>query len=99
MVLGGVEVAGGKLKEQGYAHWNLENIGATNETGFTALPGGVCTEDGDFFVNGKTGYFWSSTESNYYYYAWYRSLYHYHEEVEYSDSPKENGFSVRCIKD
>jgi len=38
--LGGKIIAGGKMKETGTAHWTSPNIGATNETGFTALPGG-----------------------------------------------------------
>jgi uncharacterized protein (TIGR02145 family) len=39
--LGGKELAGGKLKEKGIYHWSAPNDGATNESGFSALPGGM----------------------------------------------------------
>lgn len=39
--LGGEILAGGKLKETGTSHWASPNTGATNESGFTARPGGI----------------------------------------------------------
>jgi uncharacterized protein (TIGR02145 family) len=46
--LGGIGDAGGKLKESGFTHWSSPNTGATNETGFTALPGGYRYYGGTF---------------------------------------------------
>ncbi len=54
--LGGVSVAGGPMKETGTSHWILPNEGATNESGFTGLPGGVrSSQDGSFFDLGDNG--------------------------------------------
>ena len=47
--LGGEEIAGGKLKETGTTHWTSPNTDATNQTGFTALPGGGRRSNGEFF--------------------------------------------------
>ena len=58
--LGGEEVAGGKMKEAGYAHWTEMNVGATNSSGFCGLPGGV--RDGIFYALGGGVRFWSTTE-------------------------------------
>ena len=53
---------GGKLKEAGTAHWASPNTGATNESGFTALPGGSrFYNDGIYQNMGGLGYFWSSS--------------------------------------
>ena len=71
--LGGESVAGGKMKEAGTAHWNSPNTGATNESGFTGLPGGLRTVSGTFFKpNGSLPNIWSSTEGGNN--AWRRSL-------------------------
>jgi uncharacterized protein (TIGR02145 family) len=96
--LGGEGVAGGKLKETGTAHWLISNAGATNETGFTALPGGSRLNNGTFVYIGISGYWWSATElnaSN----AWYRSMSTYFSNVDRHNLYKEWGFSVRCVRD
>jgi uncharacterized protein (TIGR02145 family) len=59
--LGGTNVAGGKLKETGTAHWDSPNTGATDEYGFTALPGGWRMFLGSFYYVGSLGYLWSAT--------------------------------------
>jgi len=71
--LGGESVAGGKLKETGTTHWASPNTDATNETGFTALPGGYRGSNGTFNYIGYFGYWWSASESNTNY-AWYRNM-------------------------
>jgi uncharacterized protein (TIGR02145 family) len=96
--LGGERVAGGKLKETGTAHWVSPNTGATNETGFAALPGGIRVDGGTFYYVGLSGSWWSSTESSSDD-AWYRAM-HYHLRFVHSSSPNElHGFSVRCLRD
>lgn len=58
--LGGREVAGGKLKARGTKYWKSPNVGATNETGFSALPGGFRDNQGEFFGFGERfGLWWS----------------------------------------
>jgi uncharacterized protein (TIGR02145 family) len=97
--LGGENVSGGKLKETGTAHWLSPNTGATNETGFTSLPGGYRSNYGAFYDIGHIAYWWSSTESSMTT-AWCRSMYYNTSNVLRSGGLKENaGFSVRCVKD
>ena len=98
--LGGVDIAAGKMKEAGPSHWASPNEGATNSSGFTALPGGFRT--GLFGFSYLTGgaNFWSSTEYSSTY-AWYRNLY-YNSEAVYRNNTgyfKMDGFSCRCLKD
>jgi len=94
--LGGEAVARGKLKEIGTAHWLSPNYSATNETGFSALPGGFYY-GGSFYSLGSYGYWWSSTEysSN----AWLRSMNYNDGEVYRGNYGKFYSFSVRCVRD
>jgi len=96
--LGGESVAGDSLKEAGTAHWLPPNTGATNSTGFNALPGGNRRDNGAFYVIGYSGFWWSSTASNATH-AWTRSMYCNGANV-YRTNFNENtyGFSVRCVK-
>lgn len=96
--LGGSNVAGGKLKETSITHWNSPNTGATNESGFSALPGGFRYYDGSFNDLGYNGYWWSATAYDATY-AWYRSLNYDYENVHRNDYYKVYGFSVRCLRD
>jgi uncharacterized protein (TIGR02145 family) len=96
--LGGTSDAGGKLKETGTTHWSSPNTGATNETGFTALPGGFRNYYGSFFSIGNLGYWWSATEDDPDG-AWYRGMNYGNSSVNRDVSTKELGFSVRCLRD
>jgi len=102
--------AGGKLKEQGTDHWIDPNLGASDDYGFTALPGGFRTgsRSGSFFGVGYLGRWWVNTES---YNPWWdnadsvlrwarcRTLFFDSDEVVSGMGLKKNGYSVRCVKD
>ncbi|MGC9331126.1 MAG: FISUMP domain-containing protein [Bacteroidales bacterium] len=88
---------GGNLKEAGITNWTTPNTGATNSSGFTALPGGD-SWSGSFHDAGNGGYWWSSTESDATY-AWRRYLYYSYATVNRGRNHKAYGFSVRCVKD
>ena len=91
-------VEGGMLKEAGTSHWQSPNIGATNESGFFALPGGYRNLDGYFDLLGCYASFWSSAEygSNS---PWMRYLDFDNSKVERSNVYIRRGFSVRLIRD
>lgn len=97
--IGGEDVSGGKLKETGTTFWNSPNNGATNETGFTARPGGQRNINGTFNNIGVNGYWWSNTEYSSPPYAWSRLMQYNSGSVYSSGSEIELGFSVRCVKD
>jgi uncharacterized protein (TIGR02145 family) len=94
-----------KLKEVGTTHWVSPNTEATNETGFTALPGGSRRSYG-FLENGTEGSWWTSDIYGQYGPAdrpkddaWYYSMSIYSGDIRRASGNKEIGFSVRCVKD
>jgi len=93
-------IAGGKLKETGTTHWISPNTGATNETGFTALPGGSNGTLGGFKYIGSDGSWWSSTaySTGYVTTAYVRYIYNNDTKVGRTNWSENNGLSVRCIK-
>lgn len=103
--LGGVSVAGGKLKEAGLVNWNSPNTGATNITGFTGRPGGLYDVQNlnGFMQKGDFTYFWSTDEnSSETIYGKVLSLYKsssadWGSQFGYNMF-KQSCISVRCIK-
>jgi len=89
---------GGKLKERGTSRWKDPNTGATNETGFTALPGAFRAFNGMFYPVGEGCGFWTSSECDRDT-AWNRGLDYKNTAVYRYSYPKKRGFSVRCVKD
>lgn len=93
--LGGSSLAGGKLKETGTSHWVSPNTGATNVTGFTALPGGYSS--GGFANLGLWGYWWSYPAGGIGS-ATPRVMNCYDRTLSGASDNKFIGFSVRCLK-
>lgn len=96
--LGGTTEAGGKLKSVGTLFWSSPNSGATNLSGFTALPGGRRNTNGTFNYKGDYASFWTSTQ--------YSDTQSWYVQVGYNSITVTNSFrtmtyghSVRCIKD
>jgi uncharacterized protein (TIGR02145 family) len=96
--LGGVASAGGKMKEEGFGHWRAPNTGATNESGFSGLPGGTVGYGG-YADMGAYGRWWTSTEydiaSFTAYFVWISDD---NTELNIGEATKELGFCVRCLK-
>ena len=98
--LQGDTIAGKKLKEYGTTHWANPNTGATNQSGFTALPGGYrYWFNGTFQGESMTSYWWTSTENtNDLTQAWYRQLSATQNLVYRGVVEKQAGKYVRCVK-
>ena len=110
--LGGESIAGAALKEADTTHWQFPNVGATNETGFTALPGGEMGRDDYYSTNPNDNKFVSlEIMANF----WASSINFFESDpietgseyfISYNETylrqykvPNFQGVSVRCIKD
>jgi len=99
--LGGKMVAGGKMKEAGTLYWHEPNEGATNQSGFSALPAGRQYHHSYCFLGEYTN-LWSSTEFINDYdpdIVWCRYMSQSHEQLCRFTYKKNYGLSVRCLKD
>ncbi|MBP7848865.1 MAG: hypothetical protein KA053_01185 [Lentimicrobiaceae bacterium] len=88
--------AGGALK--GFNEWWWPNTGATNSSGFTAMPGGMRYEQGYFYGKGESGIYWTSNEDTAGF-AIGRSMHNNGQNIGRLRLEQEKGASVRCIKD
>ena len=96
--LGGADEAGGKLKEENSTHWSSPNTGATNLSGFSALPAGYNGSEPYKYFIGKNAYFWSYDEG-FDDSEVARALYFDKAEFSRYGIDRANGLSVRCLKD
>ena len=92
----GLATQGGKLKEAGSDHWVTSGPRMTNETGFTALPGGVWGTRGFQWMSSRA-YFWTSTELPSFAKAWNFSLME-DASLRRNNLPYRFKMSVRCIR-
>jgi uncharacterized protein (TIGR02145 family) len=102
--LGGVAVAGGKMKTSGTTYWIGPNTGATNESGFSALPGGYRNSEGIFYDFRYKAFFWSTADSDTGDIALRQFNYDSNRETRLGSSIlyttfKSTGASIRCLKD
>ena len=96
--LGGMDVAGGKLKDYESTSWYTPNSGASNESGFGALPAGRRYDHGLFTGRGYYAQFYSSTEYNSA--EAYNLMLGYDYEIAFVyNYKKKYAISVRCIQD
>jgi len=97
--LGGRNTAGGKLKASGPKYWNPPNQGATNESGFSGLPGGHLVIADIFSGIGRGGYWWSSSSEDMFFFNRVWRLRYDSERITSTDELESSGFSVRCLRE
>lgn len=95
--LGGINLAGGKLKETGNGHWVSPNTGATNETGFTSVAGGDRNYYGEYINIGYFGIYWSSSDYSITE-AWTWNTVWNYGDIARMTYIKRYGIYVRCLK-
>lgn len=88
---------GGKLKSDEQDTWKAPNKGATDEYKFEALPGGYRMGSGEYKGLSQSALFWTATENGRVQ-AKCRELYYGRSDIYRDNAEKNNGFSVRCIK-
>lgn len=96
--LGSEYIAGGKLKTSGTSDWMAPNTGASNSSGFTALPGGKRSGPGTYNGFGTQGVFWTATAqsaTN----AWTLLLIYSSAGISFTSSQNKEGAMVRCVRD
>lgn len=100
--LGGSGVAGGRMKSTGTQYWGSPNLGATNESGFSARPGGTYTVFPQGIIgwgsNGVSGSFWSSSENGTDNATSFMLSTHY-SFVSFPPHNNTSLLSIRCLKD
>jgi len=96
--LGGDYIAGGKLKTSGTSDWMAPNTGATNSSGFSALPGGRRSNAGTYSNFGTQGLLWTSTTQSATH-AWVFSLSYSSTWADFTNLENKVGATVRCVKD
>ncbi len=90
---------GGDLKEAGLAHWFAPNTGATDASGYTALPGGYISNNfGSVFSYRDAAWFWTSSQTDALK-AWMWDVRYSISTIQRNERLKSFGLSVRCIKD
>jgi uncharacterized protein (TIGR02145 family) len=97
--LGGNPVAGGNLKETGFTHWVSPNLGATNQSGFTALPGGYYMPETATFVGLNVVMRFYTSSANDLLGGYYPDLNTSYQSVNWQYVHKVKAYSVRCLKD
>jgi uncharacterized protein (TIGR02145 family) len=95
--LGTFSNPGGKMKETDTLHWLTPNTGATNESGFNGLPGGLRFDVGGYEGIREQANFWTATEQNTNL-AYYSNLMYNTTNLTITSFGKTCGFSVRCVK-
>lgn len=91
---------GNKLKSTSGWYWDIvpQDGNGTNESGFSALPGGIRGYTDYFYYLGNEADYWTATERSDNY-AWFRSLTYQRSDVYRVERGKQEGFSIRCVKD
>jgi len=95
--LGGASIAGGALKHNDSLLWESLNVGATNSSGFSALPAGIRFWEGFYLSQGVSAIWWTSTSNNTSY-AWVKAVYGDYQDIFESSIEKKTGCAIRCIK-